>query len=237
MQKIKGVSFFCPAYYDAENIGPLVNKVVNLLSGVCEDYEVIVINDGSPDNTGEALENLTSIYPKMRVIHHPGNLGYAQALKTGFKNANRFEFILFTDGDNQYDMDYFRDMIEYMQDYDVVITYRTKNANCFIRRVISWIFNRVLNIIFCEPFRDLSCAFRLVRRAALNEIKFTSNSPFLPVEIVLKLYKKGFRIKEIPIQTRKRLYGRSTALSPKNFFGSIKDMLKMRIKLSMLMRR
>ena len=104
----------------------------------------------------------------MRAIHHPRNLGHDQAIKTGFKNANKFELILFTDGDNQYDLDYLKDMLDYVKDYDVVITYRTKNANCFTRRVISWLFNRTLNIMFGEPHRDLSCSFRLIKRSAFN---------------------------------------------------------------------
>lgn len=230
MRKIQGISFFCPAYYDGENIAQVVNKSVRLFSELCEDYEIVVINDGSPDNTGEVLDRLASVHNKVRVIHHPGNLGYAEALKTGFKNATRFEFILFTDGDNQYDVENFRDMIDYMADYDTIITYRTKNGNNFIRRVISWIFNRVLNIIFNEPFRDLSSAFRLVKRSAVNSIKFRSTGIFLSIEIILKLHKKNFRIKEIPVQTKRRLHGRSTSLLPRNFIGLVIDMLKVRIK-------
>ncbi len=230
MQKIKGISFFCPAYYDAENIGHVVNKAVRLLSELCEDYEIVVINDGSPDNTGEVLENLASRHKKLKVIHHPRNLGYAAALKTGFKNANKFEFILFTDGDNQYNVEYLRDMIPYLEDYDAIITYRVKNGNNLIRQFISWVFNRVLNIIFREPFRDLSSSFRFVKKSALNSIKLNSTGIFLPVEIILKLHKERFRIKELPIETEKRLHGRSTILLAKNFIGIIIEMLKIRIK-------
>jgi len=229
VQKIKGISFFCPAYYDGKNIAHVVNKAVDVFSELCKDYEIIVVNDGSPDNTGKVLDRLALIHKKVKVIHHPRNLGYAEALKTGLKNANRFEFILFTDGDNQYDVEYFRKMVRYMKDYDAVISYRTKNANSFTRRVISWVFNRVLNIIFREPFKDLSSAFRLVKRDALNGIKFESTSIFFPIEVVLKLHKRNLRIKEIPIETRKRVHGRSTSLLPKNVMGLIKDIFKVRL--------
>lgn len=229
MQKIKGISFFCPAYYDGKNIAHVVNKTVDVFSELCEDYEIIVVNDGSPDNTGEVLDRLASIYNKVKVIHHPCNLGYAEALKTGLRNANRFEFILFTDGDNQYDVECFREMMRYMKDYDAVITYRTKNANNFIRRVISWVFNRVLNIMFREPFKDLSSALRLVKKNAIKNIEFKSTSIFFPIEIVLKLHKRNFRIKEIPIETRERAHGRSTSLLPKNVIGLIIDMCKVKL--------
>lgn len=231
MQKIKGISFFCPAYYDGKNIGPLIDKAVDLFSHLCEDYEIVVINDGSPDNTGEILDKLASIYDKVKVIHHPRNLGYAEALKTGFKNANKFEFILFTDGDNQYNVDYFKDMIAYMKDYDAVFTYRVKNGNSYARRVISWVFNRLLNILYNEPFRDLSSAFRLVKREAINEVmgECKSSSIFLPIEIILRLHKKNYRIKEIPIESSMRLHGRSTSLLPKNFMAVIKEMFSLKI--------
>ena len=229
MDKIKGLSFFCPAYYDGENVTHVVNKAVSLFPQLCEDYEIIVIDDGSPDNTGEVLDKLAATHDKVKVIHHPGNLGYAEALKTGFKNANKFDFILFTDGDNQYDVEYFKCMVDYMEDHDAVITYRTKNGNNFIRQIISWIFNRVLNIMFREPFKDLSSALRLVRKSAIKSIELRSTSIFLPVEVILRLHKKGFKIKEIPIETKRRLYGRSTSLLPRNFISAILDMIRLRM--------
>lgn len=230
MQKIKGISFFCPAYNDAENITYVIDKAVKLFSELCEDYEIVVVNDGSPDNTREVLERLAKIHTKLKVIHHPCNLGYAEALKTGFKNARKFDFILFTDGDNQYDVEYFSHMMKYMNDYDSIITYRVKNANNFIRRFISRTFNRLLHVMFNEPFKDLSSSFRLVKRGAINHTELRSTGIFLPVELILKLYKKNYKIKEIPIQTEKRLHGRSTSLLPRNFIGAIKDMFEVRMK-------
>lgn len=229
MQKIKGLSFFCPAYYDEENISFVVNRAQEVLSEVCEDFEIIVINDGSPDNTGEVLNKLASQNNRLKVIHHPRNMGYARALKTGFEHAKKFEYILFTDGDNQYDVGYLKDMLDFIEKYDAIITYRVKNANNFVRRIISWFFNRMLNLMFNEPFRDLSSAFRLVRKDAIDSIELNTTSIFLPVEIVLKLFKKNFKIKEIPMKTRKRIHGRSTSLLPKNFIGVIIDMIKLRM--------
>lgn len=230
MNKIKGISFFCTAYYDEDNVPKVVSKAVNLFSELCEDYEIIVVNDGSPDNTAAVIDGLAEKYDKVKAVHHPHNLGYAQALKTGFKNANKFDLVLFTDGDDQYDVEYFRDMIEYLDTYDAIISYRTKNANNFVRRVVSIAFNRVLNILFLEPFRDLSSSFRLVKRSALESINANSDTIFLGVEIVLKLNQKGFKIKQVPIHSQERLHGRSTSLLPKNFFGLIKDMLMIWVK-------
>jgi len=231
MTKLKGVSFFCPAYYDEKNIVSVVDKADKVLSETCEDYEIVVINDGSPDKTKDVLDSLALRYPKLKSIHHARNLGYAEALKAGFKNAKKYEFILFTDGDNQYDIAYFKDMIKYIDDYDAVITYRIRNANNFIRCIISWMFNRVLNILFWQPFKDLSSSFRLVKRDLIKTSEFVSKGIFLPCEIVLTLKHKKYRIKEIPIVTRRREYGRSSSLLPKNFIGVFFDMLNVRLNL------
>jgi len=230
MDKIKGVSFFCTAYYDEANISKVVTKAVNLLSELCEDYEIFVINDGSPDNTKSIIDALAQKYDKVTAIHHARNLGYDQVLRTGFKHAKKFDFVFFTDGDNQYDVGYFKDMVKYMADYDAIVTYRTKNANNLVRKIISWLFNRVLNVLFLEPFRDLSSSLRLVRRSALQDIQLHSTTMFLGVEIILKFHQAGFKVKQLPIETEKRLYGRSTSLLPKNFFGLINDMLKIWVK-------
>ncbi|MDD5440439.1 MAG: glycosyltransferase family 2 protein, partial [Candidatus Omnitrophica bacterium] len=191
-----------------------------------DDYEMIVINDGSPDSTGYVAEELSRRYHKLKVVQHVRNLGYAEALKTGFQTAARFDYILFTDGDNQYDIEYFKAMAPYIVDHDAVITYRTRNANGFQRWVISRVFNRLLNIMFFQPYRDLSSALRCVKRTAVQDISFSSQGIFLPVELVIKLHRKGCRIKEIPIVTQKRLHGRSSSLLPKNFFGVFKDMAR-----------
>ncbi|MDD5440245.1 MAG: glycosyltransferase family 2 protein, partial [Candidatus Omnitrophica bacterium] len=109
-RKIPGISFFCPAYHDALNLPLVIKKADRILSELCDDYEMIVINDGSPDSTGYVAEELSRRYHKLKVVHHVRNLGYAEALKTGFQTAARFDYILFTDGDNQYDIEYFKAM-------------------------------------------------------------------------------------------------------------------------------
>ena len=225
MNKLKGISFFCPAYPDAENIPGVVKRCVEVFSEVADDYEIVVVNDGSPDDTAEVGKRLEATYDKVKFINHEKNLGYAEALRTGFKNAKRFDYVLFTDGDNQYDVGYLKAMLKYIGDHDAIITYRTKNANSLIRRFISRAFNMTLNILFREPYRDLSSSFRLIKRSALESVELKSDGILLAVELILKLHKAKFKIKEIPIESKKRLHGSSSSLLPKNFLGLIWDML------------
>jgi len=230
MNKLRGISFFCPAYHDAENIPAVVKRCVEVFPEVAEDYEIIVVNDGSPDNTAEVGKSLEATYDKVRFINHEKNLGYAEALRTGFKNAKKFDHILFTDGDNQYDVGYLTEMLKYIDDYDAIITYRTKNANSLIRRFVSRAFNITLNVLFREPYKDLSSSFRLIRRSALENVELKSDGILLAVELILKLHKAKLKIKEVPIESKKRLHGSSSSLLPKNFLGLIWDMLLLKWK-------
>ncbi|OGS20849.1 MAG: hypothetical protein A3J83_06480 [Elusimicrobia bacterium RIFOXYA2_FULL_40_6] len=220
----KTFSFFCPAYYDEKNITLVVEKAVNLLNEIAEDYEIFVINDGSPDDTGKVADGLAVKYPKVHVVHHPKNLGYGAALQDGFKYADKFEYVLFTDGDNQYDVYDFKKYLPLLDQYDMLLGYREFNANSNLRKFISLCYNFAIRVLFGVSFKDMGTALRLVRRDAINKIHITCMGPFAPAEIVLKLSKLGYRIGMIPMRSYPRLHGRSTSLLPKNTIKTIKEM-------------
>ncbi|MBU0951909.1 MAG: glycosyltransferase family 2 protein [Elusimicrobia bacterium] len=222
----KTFSFFCPAYYDEKNITLVIEKAVNLLNEIAQDYEIFIINDGSPDNTGKVADELAVKYPKVHVIHHPKNLGYGAALQDGFKYANKFEYVLFTDGDNQYDVYDFKKSLQLLDQYDMVIGYREFNANSNLRKLVSICYNFFIRTLFGVNFKDLGTALRVVKRDAVNKIHITCTGPFAPAEIVLKLAKLGFNIGMVPIRSYPRLHGKSTSLIPKNAFETIKDILR-----------
>lgn len=226
-------SFFCPAYYDEKNIATVVEKAVNLFSGIARDYEIYIINDGSPDETGKVCEELSRKYEKVKVIHHETNLGYGVALKDGFLNADKFEYICFTDGDNQYDVYDFQKMIPLLPEYDMVIGTREHNANSDIRKLISFCYNFSIRLLFGTKFKDMGTALRIVKRSAINNISLTCEGSFAPAEIIIKLHKLGYKIGAVPISSYPRLYGKSTSLSPKNFVKTILEMIKvlMNVKL------
>lgn len=219
-------SFFCPAYNDEKNITTVVEKAVTLFSEIARDYEICIINDGSPDDTGKVCEELSQKYEKVKVIHHETNLGYGAALKDGFLNADKFEYICFTDGDNQYDVYDFQKLIPLLPEYDMVIGLREHNANSNIRKVISFCYNFSIRLLFGTKFKDMGAALRIVKRSTLNNINIICKGSFAPAEIIIKLHKLGYKIGTIPISSYPRLYGKSTSLSPKNFVKTILEMIK-----------
>lgn len=222
-------SFFCPAYYDENNIAKVVEKAVSLFSEIAQDYEICIINDGSPDETGKVCEELSKKYEKVKVIHHKTNLGYGVALKDGFLHANKFEYVCFTDGDNQYDVYDFKKMIPLLPEYDMIIGSRKQNANSNIRKVISFCYNFSVRLLFGTKFRDMGAALRIVKRSAVNNISILCDGSFAPAEIIIKLHKLDYKIGIVPISSYPRIYGKSTSLSPKNFAKTILEMLKVLI--------
>ncbi|OGS22559.1 MAG: hypothetical protein A2252_03000 [Elusimicrobia bacterium RIFOXYA2_FULL_39_19] len=224
--KKNSYSFFCPAYYDEKNITLVVEKAINLLNEIAVDYEIFVINDGSPDKTGEVADALAKKYNKVHVIHHKTNLGYGAALQDGFKHANRFEYVLFTDGDNQYDVNDFKKMLPLLEGNDMVIGFREFNANSTLRKIISFFYNLAIRTLYGVNFKDMGTALRVVRRASVNKIHITCNGPFAPAEIILKLANMGHRIAAVPMRSYPRLHGRSTSLLPKNTLITIAEMVR-----------
>src|SRR3989344_664429 len=113
------ISFFCPAYNDEENLPKLIPVVHDFLSRVSKKFEIIIVEDGSPDKTGEAADSLARQYPNVSVIHHTKNLGYGAALKDGFRNV-RYAYVMYTDGDNQYDVREFEPYLNLLSQADVL---------------------------------------------------------------------------------------------------------------------
>ena len=231
--KKNAYSFFCPAYYDEKNITTVVEKAINLFSEIAEDYEIYLINDGSPDNTGKVCEELSEKYKKVKVIHHKTNLGYGVALKDGFLNANKFEYVCFTDGDNQYEVYDFKKMIHMLPEYDMVIGVREHNANSDLRKFISLCYNFSVRLLFGTNFKDMGAALRIIKKSAVNNINIICNGSFAPAEIIIKIDKMGCKIGVIPISSYPRLHGKSTSLSPKNFVKTIVEMLKVLINIKL----
>jgi glycosyltransferase involved in cell wall biosynthesis len=222
------ITVFFPVYNDATTIRTVTEKALNICRELAYEYEVIIINDCSPDESGKIADQLEQEYaPHVRVIHHEKNQGYGGALKTGFKHS-RFEWICFTDGDDEYDLGDLRRMIKLKDFYDLIITFRYKKIYSNSRIFISYIYNILLRLMFRTRYRDISTGLRLIRKPVLDQINITSNSPFIGAEITIKTMLKGYRVGEMGIQTFPREFGKGAATSFKNIMATIRDMRRVR---------
>lgn len=216
-RKLPGVSAFFPAYNDGGTIASMVVSVLMTLRDCAEDYEVIVVNDGSADYTGELLDELARVHaPRVRVIHHPRNRGYGGALRTGFAAA-RLEWVFYTDGDAQYDPRQLRRLVAALQaaeregiaPVDVVNGYKISRHDPWYRTVLGRLYHHLVKRMFGFRLRDVDCDFRLLRRAALQRVALRSDSGTICLELVKKLQDAGARFIEAPVNHYHRAFGRS----------------------------
>ena len=203
------ISVFFPAYNDAGSIGTLVKEALTLLPRCTNDYEVIVINDGSTDDTAALLDELARAEPHLRVIHHPVNRGYGGALRTGFLHATK-DLVFYTDGDGQYDVNELATLLPLLSDeVDVVNGYKRKRSDNQRRIVLGGIYKLLARTLFGLPIRDVDCDFRLLRRSAIQSIELVSTSGCICTELVYKLHAIGCRFTETPVHHYLRLHGQS----------------------------
>lgn len=217
------VSLFFPVYRDEATVARVAEKAVQVLSELASEYEVIIIDDGSPDDAGAVAEAIAARNERVRVIHHLRNLGYGQALRTGFAAA-RYEWICFTDGDDEYEVDDLRKLLRLQDRYDLVITFRYAKRYGNWRTFVSYVYNKVLRGLFDTRYRDVSCGLKLIRREVVQELDLISTSPFIGAEVSIKTMLKGFRVGEVGIQTFPREFGKGSSTSWRNIWETIRDM-------------
>lgn len=205
-----GVSVFFPAYNDAPSLPPLIGKTFAVLAEHVTDYEVIVVNDGSQDNTGAVLAELARQYgPRMRVVTHAVNRGYGGALRSGFEAATK-EFVFYTDGDGQYDVGELPKLLEQMSSsVSFVNGYKLERNDPWHRIWIGKAYNQFARLLFNVSLRDIDCDFRLIRRSLIEAIELESTSGTVCVELVRKLELCGMDVREVGVHHYPRLHGKS----------------------------
>ena len=232
-----GVSVFFPAYNDADSIGPLVRDALALLPTLADDYEVIVVNDGSTDRTPVVLDELENELRRVRVIHHASNRGYGGALRTGFANATK-ELIFYTDGDGQYDVRELARLRPLLTGgVDVVNGYKIQRADAWWRKALGAVYNRLAHTLFRIPIRDVDCDFRLLRRRAVEKIELVSSSGSVCVELVYKLHRAGCVFVEAPVRHYPRAHGRSQFFTPLRVARTAHDLFRLWLKVVVMERR
>ena len=209
MKKLESISAFFPAYNDAATISSMVIATLLTLPKVTDDYEVIVVNDGSPDHTGEMLGELARVYPEVRIITHEKNRGYGGALRSGFSAATK-SWIFYTDGDAQYDPRELPRLVAAVTgDCDVVNGYKIERFDPLHRVVIGRLYHHIVRLLFGFRLRDVDCDYRLIRRAVFDKVSLDSTSGTICLELVKKLQDLGFRFKEVPVHHYHRAHGKS----------------------------
>jgi len=227
----KSISVFFPAYNDGGTIASMVISALLTLRELTDDFEVIVVNDGSQDYTPQVLDELARVYDQVRIIHHQQNRGYGGALRTGFASATK-ELVFYTDGDAQYDARELKALYPALgEGVDVVNGYKISRSDPWYRMVIGRIYHWTVKLAFGLKLSDVDCDFRLMRRAIFDRVQLHSDSGVICVEMMKKIQDAGFVIAEAPVHHFHRAYGRSQFFNFRRIFRVGRDLMKLWLEL------
>lgn len=205
----ESLSIFFPAYNDWGTIGSMVTLAHVVARDLTDDFEVIVINDASPDHLGTILDELTRVYPAtFRVVRHEANRGYGGALRSGFGAATK-DFIFYTDGDAQYDVRELPLLWEKRSGADLVNGFKIRRSDPIYRAVVGRIYHHFTRVLFRLPIRDVDCDFRLIRRSVFEAVRLQIDSGLICVEMMALIAHHGFRIAQVPVHHYHRMHGKS----------------------------
>ena len=220
---MKSLSIFFPCYNDKGTIGTLVWEAKRAAEKLTNDFEIIVIDDGSTDGSRDLLMDLKlkGEIPQFKLVRHEKNRGYGGALRSGFKAATK-ELVFYTDGDGQYDV---REMPllwnKLTDDVDIVNGYKIKRHDPLHRIIIGYIYQYTIKILFALKIKDVDCDFRLMRRKIFDTINLTRNEGTVCVELVKKIELAGFKFTEVGVSHRFRTYGTSQFFNFKRVYKTL----------------
>jgi dolichol-phosphate mannosyltransferase len=202
------LSLVIPAFNEADGIATAVEEADAALGELFERYEILVVDDGSSDDTAAIVERLAVAFPAVRLLRHEGNRGYGAALRTGFEAAT-FERIAFTDADGQFDLSDLAKMVPLADEYPIVAGYRVDRKDPWRRRFHSKGYNLLARNFLGTRVRDCDCALKVFRRDALANLLPKSRGFFVNTEMLTRAEQFGYEVIEVPVTHRPRLSGES----------------------------
>lgn len=226
----ESLSVFFPAFNEEENIELVIKRALEFLPSIAKHYEIIIIDDGSKDKTGQIADLLSREYKEVSVIHHSSNCGYGAALQTGFKMAKN-DLIFFTDGDGQFNIKELPKLASLIENADIVTGFRVKRADPLFRRINARLYRLLLRIFFNLKITDIDCAFKLFKREVIEKLDFESTGALISAEILILAQKKGYTIKEVGVSHYPRIKGKQTGANPRVLLRTFIELLKLWKKL------
>jgi len=230
---VKSITVAMPAYNEAENIEAMIEDVIRVMDRLADDYEVIVVDDGSSDGTAKVVTSLGQRYPQVRLVQHEVNQGYGAAVFSGLTSASK-ELVFFTDSDRQFDLQEIEKLLDLIHEADLVVGYRAPRRDPFMRKLNGWGWSALVTLLFGYTARDIDCAFKLMRREVIEQImdKVASRGATFSAEFLVRAKRAGFRVREVPIHGhRPRVAGSQTGARPDVIIRAFKELIRFRIAL------
>lgn len=224
------ISVFFPCYNEQENVARTVEKALEVMEKLNADFEVIIVDDGSSDNTGQLADEIAGRNGRVKVVHHKDNLGYGAALQSGFKAATK-ELVFYTDGDGQFDISEMPPLLALMEQYDIVSCYRLNRQDSIIRKINGWCWTRLVCLMFGLKIRDIDCAFKLYKREIFNKIELSSTGALIDAEVLTRAARKGYRITQKGVHHYPRTAGEQSGANIRVVLRAFKELFKLQSRI------
>jgi len=220
------ISIFFPCYNEQENVARTVEKALEVVEKLNADFEVIIVDDGSSDGTGQIAEEIAGRDKRIKVVHHQRNLGYGAALQSGFKTSKK-ELVFYTDGDGQFDINEMPPLLDLMEQYDIVSCYRLNRRDPIIRKINGWCWTRLICLMFGLKIRDIDCAFKLYKREIFDKIELSSTGALIDAEILARAARMGYRITQKGVHHYPRTAGEQSGANIRVVLRAFKELFKL----------
>jgi len=220
------ISIFFPAYNEEANIKDSVLEVQEIVKTITDKYEIIIVDDGSKDQTGKIADELAEESEFIKVVHHEKNKGYGAALWSGIQKA-KYQYVFFTDADLQFDLSELSILTHFVPTHQVVLGYRSLRRDSFLRLVNAKAWNLLNRLLFGLKVKDIDCAFKLMDRKLVASLPIKTRGAMMSAEMLIRLQRMGVVFKEIPVSHFPREEGLATGANPKVIIKAFKELWKL----------
>ncbi|HCO95195.1 MAG TPA: glycosyltransferase family 2 protein [Phycisphaerales bacterium] len=220
------ISVFFPCYNEQENVGRTVEKALVVMEKLNADFEVIIVDDGSTDGTGQIADEIAAGNSRVKVVHHKSNLGYGAALQSGFKAATK-ELVFYTDGDGQFDINEMPALLPLMEQYDIASCYRLNRRDSAIRKINGWCWTKLVCLLFGLKIHDIDCAFKLYKREIFDNIELSSTGALIDTEILARAAREGYSITQKGVHHYPRTAGLPSGANPRVILRAFKELFSL----------
>ena len=224
---VRSLTVFFPFYNEEANIERVVRAAVGTLARLGLDWEIILVDDGSRDRTGELADRLAAENPRIRAIHHKPNRGYGGALQSGFRNATK-DWVFYTDGDGQFDIQQIELLLPLAGQYDIVNGYRLNRQDPLIRRINAFCWGALVKYLLKFRARDVDSAFKLYRTEIFRHIDMKSNGALIDAEILARANRAGYTIGHVGVRHLQRVAGQQTGARLTVILRAFEELLRLR---------